>query len=115
MTTTTTTATRNQVQKAQRALDAITTIATDRLTTDPGWDTPNLAAALTAIRSILFDPTTDADTAYLMWYAVGLQAAITRGRTTAEVFVTTRPIIAALLDARIEAVSMTNPFDGLLD
>lgn len=115
MTTTNTAATRNQVAKAQRALDAITTIAVQRLTVDPGWDAPDLGAALTAARTVLFDPATPAEQAALLWYAVGLQAAITYGRTEPEVFNTTRPIIAALLDARIEAVTIANPFAGLVD
>lgn len=111
MTTTTTAATRNQVRKAQRALAAITTICAQRFTTHDA----DLGAALVAARHDLFAPDADPATSALLWYAVGLQAAIIYGRPEPEVFNTTRPIIAALLDARIEAVQIADPWAGLVD
>lgn len=117
MTTYVDAATAATIAKATRAVEAITTICAERFTT-PDAD---LAAALIAARHDLFSPDADPHTSALLWYAVGLQAAITRHRTTAETFTSSRLHVRALLDQRITdlqrptVVDIDAVFTGLID
>lgn len=91
-----------KARKARRALEAAVIVARDVMAGDPDFGNLSFLDALRALRRDLF--TGEENYRNALWAMVGIHAALIHGERKPEKFTSTRPMIAELLDMRIEIV-----------
>lgn len=114
-----------KARKARRAVEGAVIVARDIMAGDEDFNTGDFLSSLRALRAWLFgtDPAEEG-LRTAMWALVGVNAALGVGGNRPEKFTTSRPMIAELLDMRIDLIARTeaalhggpaqaDPFAGL--